>query len=161
MKLLLRELSTCCLPCCRIPNDTDCFDLPPPPSPPPPPPPPSPPWCSGTGCHMLGLPGDSFYPGTWTHAFVNITTVHACVEACLAAPQCRQVTWLPRPTMPCSEYTSLAGGWPPPERIAGVAAFVKCFANQTAAVQCNQNPPPPPPPPPPLPTRRKVPTMPD
>jgi hypothetical protein len=156
--ILLRQ--TCCPPCCRIPNDTDCFDPLPTPPPPPPPPPLPPPSCAGTGCHMLGLPSDAFYAGTWTHAFVNITTKHACIVACLAAPQCQQVTWLARPIMPCSEYTSLAGGgWPPPSRIGGVSAFVKCWANETTAEQCNQNPPPPPPPPPPLPTKRKVPAI--
>lgn len=113
-----------------------------------------PPICRGADCHMLSLPPSSFFFGKWTKSFGNISTSEDCVAACLVSPQCQQVTWqtLGDPTMPCADYTILlgaaGGGWPPPAQIKGVTAFIKCFANETTAQQCNHNLPSPPPPPP-------------
>ena len=145
---------------CRftIPNTTDCWDPPPPPPLPPPAPPPAPQsaMCSKGSCHMLPLPNSRFFAGSWHELRVNVTTNAECIQACFEDSTCEQTTWLVRPGSECSLYRQIAGGWPPSNRIAGVRANVKCFANETDPKQCNQKAPLPPPPPPPRPIQRKV-----
>lgn len=138
-----------------IPNNSLCDDkLPTPPPPPPGPRPPPSPVCT-VNCKLLPMPSMSFFEGSWTQDFKNITTEAECKAACLQSDSCVQITWMVRPQMPCSKYTSVSGEV---GKIAGVSGFLKCFSNISSTQECNTVPlpPPPPPPPPPRPKDRRV-----